>query len=45
MIPRIALYFTRAEAEALLVRAGLGEVHLHLVNRNSWSVSGRKPAV
>jgi SAM-dependent methyltransferase len=44
MIPRIALYYTRAEAEALLMRAGLAEVRCTWVNRNSWSVIGRKPA-
>lgn len=43
MIPRIALYYTRAEAEALLTRAGLVEVHATWVNENSWSVAGRKP--
>jgi SAM-dependent methyltransferase len=43
MIPRIALYYTRAEAEALLTRAGLVEVRATWVNENSWSVAGRKP--
>jgi SAM-dependent methyltransferase len=43
MIPRIALYYTRAEAEALLARAGLIEVQATWVNENSWSVAGRKP--
>ena len=44
MIPRIALYYTRAEAEALLRRAGLTEIQVTWVNENSWSVRGRKPA-
>jgi 2-polyprenyl-3-methyl-5-hydroxy-6-metoxy-1,4-benzoquinol methylase len=43
MIPRIARYYTRAEAEALLSRAGLCEVRSTWVNENSWSVMGRKP--
>jgi SAM-dependent methyltransferase len=43
MIPRIALYYTRAEAEALLTRAGLIDVRATWVNENSWSVVGRKP--
>jgi SAM-dependent methyltransferase len=43
MIPRIALYYTRAEAEALLGRAGLSDVRATWVNENSWSVIGRKP--
>jgi SAM-dependent methyltransferase len=43
MIPRIALYYTRAEAEALLARAGLVVVRATWVNENSWSVVGRKP--
>ena len=45
MIPRIALYYTRAEAEALLVRSGLTDVRCTWVNQNSWSVTGRKPTV
>ena len=44
MIPRIALYYTRAEAEALLERAGLADVRSTWVNENSWSVIGRKTA-
>jgi SAM-dependent methyltransferase len=43
MIPRIALYYTRAEAENLLARAGLGDIRITWVNENSWSVIGRKP--
>lgn len=44
MIPRIALYYTRAEAEMLLTRAGLIDIHSTWVNENSWSVIGRKPS-
>ncbi len=44
MIPQIALYYTRAEAEALLARAGLTEIRSTWVNQNSWSVTGRKAA-
>jgi hypothetical protein len=42
MIPRIARYYTRAEAEALLARAGLTDIRATWVNQNSWSVTGRK---
>lgn len=42
MIPRIALYYTRTEAESLLARAGLTEIRSTWVNENSWSVIGRK---
>lgn len=44
MIPRIALYYTRAEAESLLGRAGLIDIRATWVNENSWSVTGRKQA-
>jgi SAM-dependent methyltransferase len=44
MIPRIALYYTRPEAEALLTRAGLTDIRATWVNENSWSVIGRKKA-
>jgi len=44
MIPRIALYYTRADAEALLARAGLTDIRATWVNENSWSVIGRKVA-
>ena len=44
MIPRIAYYYPRAEAEALLARAGLSDIRSTWVNENSWSVMGRKPA-
>jgi SAM-dependent methyltransferase len=43
MIPRIASYYTRAEAEELLAKAGLTDIHATWVNENSWSVIGRKP--
>jgi SAM-dependent methyltransferase len=43
MIPRIALYYTRVEAEVLLARAGLTDIRTTWVNENSWSVIGRKP--
>jgi SAM-dependent methyltransferase len=44
MIPRIAHYYTRTEAETLFVRAGLTDIRCTWVNQNSWSVVGRKPA-
>jgi SAM-dependent methyltransferase len=44
MIPHIALYYTRAEAEYLLARAGLTDIRITWVNENSWSVIGRKPS-
>jgi SAM-dependent methyltransferase len=43
MIPRIALYYTRAKAEALLARSGLVDIRSTWVNENSWSVIGRRP--
>ncbi len=43
MIPRIAHYYRRIEAEALLSRAGLVDIRSTWVNHNSWSVIGRKP--
>ena len=43
MIPHIALYYTRQEAEALLVQAGLTDVRATWVNENSWLVIGTKP--
>ena len=42
MIPRIALYYTKEEARALLEGAGLRDVRATWVNENSWSVMGRK---
>jgi SAM-dependent methyltransferase len=44
MIPRIARYYTREEAIALLVNAGLQAVETVWVNEMSWSVCGRKRA-
>lgn len=44
MIPRIALYYTRDEAIALLKQAGLEDVEAHWTNKMSWAVRGRKPA-
>jgi hypothetical protein len=43
MIPRIALYYTRDKAIALLRNAGLEAVDVVWVNEMSWSVCGRKP--
>jgi len=42
MIPRIARYYTRDQAEALLSKAGLADIRSTWVNENSWSVIGRK---
>ena len=42
MIPRIARYYTRDEALALLRSAGLENVRAVWVNEMSWSVCGRK---
>jgi len=44
MIPRIADYYTRDEAIALLTTAGLQDVSAVWVNENSWTVHGTKPA-
>lgn len=44
MLPQIALYYRRDEAEALLKQAGLIHIHLQWVNGMSWSVCGQKPA-
>jgi SAM-dependent methyltransferase len=43
MIPKIALYYTRDEARALLERAGLEDVRETWVNEMSWTVIGTKP--
>lgn len=43
MIPRIALYYRRAEAIALLQEAGLTGIETNWTNRMSWTVIGRKP--
>ena len=44
LIPKIALYYRRDEAIALLAEAGLVEVEAHWVNEMSWTVIGRKPS-
>jgi SAM-dependent methyltransferase len=43
MIPRIARYYRRADAEGLLRGAGLVDLESVWVNQMSWAVSGRKP--
>ena len=43
MLPRIANYWTRDEAAALLTGAGLTDVKTAWVNEVSWSVIGTKP--
>lgn len=42
MIPRIARYYTKEEAVALLGRAGLTDIQAHWTNKMSWTVTGRK---
>lgn len=44
MIPKIALYYTREEAIALLEGGGCIDVQAVWVNEMSWTVIGRKPA-
>ncbi|HEY5210509.1 MAG TPA: methyltransferase domain-containing protein [Stellaceae bacterium] len=44
MIPRIARYYTKSEAMALLRDSGLDGVEAVWVNEMSWAVRGRKPA-
>jgi hypothetical protein len=43
MIPKIANYYTKAEATKLLSDAGLIDVTATWVNEMSWTVTGRKP--
>lgn len=43
MIPKIALYYTGAEAADLARRAGLTDIETVWVNENSWLVRGTKP--
>src|SRR5262249_2267209 len=43
MIPRIARYYSREEAIALLRDAGVDDVKIVWVNEMSWSVCGRRP--
>ncbi|MEO5327868.1 MAG: class I SAM-dependent methyltransferase [Magnetococcus sp. THC-1_WYH] len=45
MLPQIALYYRREEAEALLKQAGLTDIRTVWVNEMSWSVCGKKPTV
>ncbi|MBF0416949.1 MAG: methyltransferase domain-containing protein [Magnetococcales bacterium] len=42
MLPKIALYYRRDQAAALLAQAGLQEIHSEWVNQISWSVCGKK---
>jgi hypothetical protein len=41
--PAYAKYYTRAEAEQLLVEAGFVDLHLHHRHGYSWSLVGTKP--
>jgi hypothetical protein len=43
MIPKIARYYRRDEAAALLGQAGLENIQVIWVNEMSWAVSGTKP--
>lgn len=43
MIPRIALYYRKDEAMALLRQASLTDIQIEWVNQMSWAVSGTKP--
>jgi SAM-dependent methyltransferase len=43
MIPKIARYYRRDEAAALLEQAGLENIQVIWVNEMSWAVSGIKP--
>ncbi|MBF0270648.1 MAG: class I SAM-dependent methyltransferase [Magnetococcales bacterium] len=43
MLPQIALYYRREEAENLLRQAGLTDIVSVWTNQMSWSVSGVKP--
>lgn len=43
MIPKIAKYYRKHEAVALLESAGLENVKAHWVNEMSWTVIGEKP--
>jgi len=43
LIPKIALYYTREQAIALLASAGIQDIEAVWVNQMSWSVCGRKP--
>jgi SAM-dependent methyltransferase len=43
MLPRIANYWSRAEVESLMLRAGFTDVILTWVNEMSWTAIGLKP--
>lgn len=43
LIPKIAKYYRKDEAEALLRNAGLDDVQAVWVNEMSWTVIGRRP--
>jgi SAM-dependent methyltransferase len=43
MIPRIARYYDRSGAIALLARAGLTNIEATWTNKMSWTVIGKKP--
>lgn len=45
LIPKIALYYTREQAIALLASAGIEDIEAVWVNQMSWSVCGRKPNI
>lgn len=42
LLPSVANYWRRNEARSLFERAGLGDIEIHRVNQNSWTVLGRK---
>jgi SAM-dependent methyltransferase len=42
--PAYAKYYTRAEAQALLARAGCEDIRVHHRHGYSWTVVGRKPS-
>ena len=43
MLPRVANYWTKAEVEELMQRAGFTGITLHWVNEMSWTAIGLKP--
>lgn len=43
LIPKIAKYYRKDEAEALLRDAGLEDIRAEWVNEMSWAVTGRRP--
>lgn len=42
LIPRIINYWSKSEAKNLLAKAGLSNIQITRVNRNSWTVIGAK---